>query len=206
MRMPMRWPYRALLIATFALAAGACGRVTSDDDASELPRDGGASSGDASNERTFSSFDATPFDAPTLRIDASISDCGEYLANREVLEQFGAAHAVGVYTVLQTDEECSGLGGTHVTMELQAACVMNTAPKLVHWGGHGCHTARAFRKGDVHVVAFEPADLPDPTPGWCTDALPKSTAKARWIDSVSSVEEGRDVLRSFNCPLPLGGP
>jgi hypothetical protein len=203
----MRFAYCALLVFGALAIGSACGRVTSDPEAPRPP-DGSAPPPDAATETSLGAFDSSPIDAASLGIDAALSDCGEYLANREVLEQLAAVGAVGVYTVIQKDEECSGLGGTHVTMELQAACVLNSdTPKIVHWGGHGCHTARSFQVGDAFVVGFEPFTPPPPTAGWCIDALPTATAKARWIDPVSSVEAGRGVLRgALDCPLPLGGP
>lgn len=208
-----------IALAATVAAAAACGGTVNDES-----RDAGSGA---------SPFDAATLDAAALdaskgiaprdagsfapsdagavvlgvppRLDASLSQCGDFVAARSSFAAYAAAGLVGAYSVIDVAEECSGAGGVHVTFELQTSCFRSSpAPRIVRYGGHACVTAKAWQVGEVAVLGVDPgAPLPSPS-GWCVDALPKADGVARlYVSSSSSAVDS--TLRDFGCAIPLGG-
>ena len=111
--------------------------------------------------------------------------------------------AVGLYVLATIDEECTGLGGAHLTWKLVDACATGKPAPLVHSGGHGCIVSPRPAPGQYAVVASIPVSPRVPS-GACLDATPVTPAVARVVVPMASEGAGRAALER-SCPRPAGG-
>ncbi|HEY1818118.1 MAG TPA: hypothetical protein VGG74_37505 [Kofleriaceae bacterium] len=81
-----------------------------------------------------------------------------------------ASHVYAVAKFVDVREECSDMGGRHVTFELD-----ETAHRPIHAGGHGDY---AKPTGVYYVldVSLKPVDVEGA--GWCLDHMPKYAGEA----------------------------
>lgn len=131
--------------------------------------------------------------APVL--DSPILACGDYDRDvGDVLSRFAAVGRAGVFRVARVDEECSGLGGAHVTLAFEEGCRDPGGP--IHVGGHGC--SEKWNVGDLVVAAFDDTAVA-PRADWCLDAMPTSVGTARAFVLVSSRDDGVKLLAKAGC-------
>lgn len=106
------------------------------------------------------------------------------------------ATAAAVLRVRRVDEECSGAGGTHLTLEL-VELVKGEGYKLVAAGGHAFRISA--KQGDLFVAAVEPLDRRRGrnAPGICLDGLPAVDGYAVLLLPTASADEGRATLREI---------
>ena len=125
---------------------------------------------------------------------------------RPKVETYGLVRAVQVL------EECSGLGGTHVVLEVVRVAEGGPALEAAYHGGHGYRgiggtlvsgnpDPAQLDDGPLFVAGLaarkskdEPG-LPDTVgQGWCLDGLRTTDAVAVWLAPVASAEEGSAIL------------
>ena len=122
--------------------------------------------------------------------------CGLYGGDSEAnLKAFGLARAIGVYEVFDVTEECSGAGGTHVSLLRVDGC---SSGRIVHYGEHACSID--WQKGDRAVVGVEPkaGSIPSPT-GWCLDGLKPWDVVARAVRKLDPSETVEAALGRYAC-------
>ena len=186
-----------------AVCALSCGGVVLDggDQSSPDAAAPGASPRDAGSPFTVTANDAA---APTRLITDKTNACG-------LIDGLGAAdlsrfapESVGLYFAASVDEECTNLGGAHVTWKLIEPCLPSGGAALVHEGGHGCRLGGApSTPGDFAVIGSVPG-APSPSAALCLESAPRASATARLVVPVASRDEGTKLLAA-QCPRPLGG-
>ena len=122
--------------------------------------------------------------------------CGLYDGDSEAnLKAFGLARAIGVYEVFDVTEECSGAGGTHVSLLRVDGC---SSGQIVHYGEHACSID--WQKGDRAVVGVDPTagSIPSPT-GWCLDAVKPWNGVARAVRKLDPSETVEAALGRYAC-------
>ena len=121
--------------------------------------------------------------------------CGLYSGDGEAnLKSFGAARALGVYEVVDVVKECSGAGGTHVTLALVVGC---SGQKIVHYGDHVCMID--WQKGDRAVIGVDPASGSAKNLGWCLDSLAPWDGSARAVRKLAANETTTSALNRYGC-------
>lgn len=185
-----------------AVRALSCGGVVLDGGDQSSPD---AAAADASPRDAGSPFTVTANDASTTRpVTGKPNACG-------LIDGLGAAdlsrfapESVGLYFAASVDEECTNLGGAHVTWKLIEPCLLSGGEALVHEGGHGCRlTGSPITPGDFAVIASVPG-APSPSAALCLESAPRASASARLVVPVASRDEGTKLLAA-QCPRPLGG-
>lgn len=138
-----------------------------------------------------------PTTTPSGPIPAGeVGACGLYEGDRDtILASFGRARAIGIYEVASVTEECSGLGGTHVTFTRVDGCATT---KVVHFGEHGCSLSSGWTPGERVIVAVAPEPGKTTQQGWCVDDLAWDGV-ARAIRRVAPDESAPALLRGFGC-------
>lgn len=196
---------RAAVFIVIAAAAGACGGLTKNDAGSDggvAASSGATDAGRADGASGFTSLDASSV-PPALGPDTKVDACGLVPgAGLTSLSSFPIA-SIGLYFLAVIDEECTDLGGTHLTWKVAEPCALSEPTPLVHSGGHGCILTPTPVPGDLAIVASLPRPARIPA-GLCLDGTPSAPAVARVVVPVSSKREGQDILARF-CPRPLGG-
>ncbi len=190
--------HRALFIVVIVASStlAACGGKVLDESTSPLPK---ASASDPSPVSPTSSPVSPPPSRPTPPAGpipkGQPGTCGLYSGDDEAnLKSFGAARALGVYEVVDVTEECSGAGGTHVTLALVAGC---SRQKIVHYGEHACMID--WQKGDRAVIGVDPASGSAKNPAWCLDSLAPWDGSARAVRKLAATETTTSALNRYGC-------
>jgi hypothetical protein len=108
---------------------------------------------------------------------------------------------VAVVRVTRIDDECSGLGGAHVTLELLE--IGRGGPvALVHYGGHGYipTSEGPDRVGDVFVAGIDSFAAPRPRvdePAWCLVGLPAVDGVAHSLIAATSAADASTKMRGL---------
>jgi hypothetical protein len=90
-------------------------------------------------------------------------ECGTYAGSAAAtIRAFASVRAAGVYMVSELQEECSGAGGAHYTLNKIGGCA---APIVVHFGEHACYFK--LRAGSRVMVAVDPTPFSIENRGWC---------------------------------------
>jgi hypothetical protein len=111
---------------------------------------------------------AIPF-LSILRIWSMLFGCGRHLPEPldAADDAIARAPVAAIVRVARIDEECSNLGGSHITFDV----VEPTTPlRVVLLGGHGFR-ATGVSVGDLFVAGIAPGNVVDDVGrGWCVDA------------------------------------
>lgn len=123
-----------------------------------------------------------------------VGQCGLYDGDAEAnLKAFGLARAVGVYRAVEVAEECSGAGGTHVTLVRVDGC---SSARVVHYGEHACFLE--WQVGDVFAIGVAPEPGKTENPGWCIDGL-EWDGVARAVRKLDDGETTAAALARYGC-------
>lgn len=125
-----------------------------------------------------------------------VGACGLYTGNPQAnLKSFALAQAIGVYRVSTVTEECSGAGGTHLTLVRVDGC---TTRNVVHYGGHACSIN--WQVGDLAMVGVDPTpgSIMD-TGGWCLESVKPWDGVARAVEKLAPAVSPRDALAGYGC-------
>jgi len=123
-----------------------------------------------------------------------VVQCGLYEGDAEAnLDAFGRARAVAVYKVASVAEECSGAGGTHVTLARVGGC---SREEVVHYGDHACIID--WQVGDLALVGVAPEPGAITNPGWCIEGLTWNGV-ARAVRKLGEGETPGGVLSRYAC-------
>jgi hypothetical protein len=159
----------------------------------------GATGGDAGSGGTNGASGSAGRDAGVPDAPISCPDGGTPDASAE--DAIRASCTVAVVQVSRLDEECSGLGGTHVTFTVIAVGRGTPVTVLSH-GGHGyfAGTTGPRAVGEYFVVgvdAFGRLIARPDNGGWCITGLPDVDGHAHTLLRASSEADARTKMRGL---------
>ena len=112
-----------------------------------------------------------------------------------------ASCTVALARVSRLDEECSGLGGTHVTFAV-IEVGRGAAVTVLSHGGHGYFAGQTGPRavGEYFVVGVDPLGSLTPRPdngAWCITGLPAVDGEAHTLLRATSEADARSRMRAL---------
>lgn len=177
-------------LSTLALVLAACAGTVSVD---------AGDTGTASDASNASDIASTPDASSARACPAVTADAGTAPAMASIDSLRGAA-ILGVARTTRVDEECSGAGGAHLTVEwISIRCGAMAGVDRLYFGSHAYYPMPRPMVGDLLAIGAVPdntfsAGGSRDNAGWCLNGLPTVQGRVVGWWPVSTTAEGESVL------------
>jgi hypothetical protein len=113
------------------------------------------------------------------------------------LQASASPRELAAYAVVEVQEECSGLGGTHIWLKNLTPSQCGGAT-LAHLGGHGCMFP-GVQLGDTVLASSYAEKVSVDKPGFCIENTMPANGRVRAFRVLAPNEDLSKLLRAYGC-------